>query len=89
MFVDAKVMLTEEMNRAFKENDDKYRVWATRETSEQKVAKVVIAPLIISHDEAVQDSIKRWKDFVLDIKVDLAWIARNVLRYGVVIAGSS
>ena len=41
------------MNDSFKIKDDKYRVWATPETQEKKVAKVVMVPLIISNDGAV------------------------------------
>ena len=43
---------TEDMNEAFKEKDEKYREWATRETREKKVM-VVMVPLIISHDGSV------------------------------------
>ena len=47
-----------------------------------------MVPLIISHDGAVhRDAVKRWKDLCPDIKVDLVWIAQNVLRYNVVIVG--
>ena len=51
--VDVKVTSTHQMNEAFKEKDDKYRVWATRETREKKEIKVVMVPIIISHDGAV------------------------------------
>ena len=45
-------------------------------------------PLIISHDGAVhRDSVKRWKNFAADIKVDWVRMAQNVLRYNVVIVG--
>ena len=70
--VDVKVTSTDKMNEAFKEKDDKYRVWATKDTREKKVAKAVMVPLIISHDGAVhRDSVRRWKDFASDIRVDL------------------
>ena len=49
--VDVKITSTEDMNKAFREKDDvKYREWATSETREKKVSKVVMVPLIISHD---------------------------------------
>ena len=68
------------MNKAFKEKDDKFRKWATRETREKKVAKAVMVPLIISHDGAVhKDSVRRWKDFAPDIKVDWVRMAQSVL----------
>ena len=51
--VDVKVTSTDDMNKAFKEKDDKYREWATKETQEKKVEKAVMVPLIISHDGAV------------------------------------
>mgnify|MGYP004554314851 CR=1 FL=1 len=51
--VDVKVTSTESMNKAFKEKDDKYREWTTRETLEENVAKAVMVPLIISHDGAI------------------------------------
>ena len=51
--VDVKIISTDKMNEAFKEKDEKYREWATRETREEKVAKVVMVPLIISHDGAI------------------------------------
>ena len=43
--VDVKVTSTEKMNEAFKEKDDKYRMWATQETREKKVVMVAIVPL--------------------------------------------
>ena len=76
------------MNKAFREKDDKYREWATRETREKKVSKAVMVPLIISHDGTIhRDSVRRWKDFAPDIKVDWVRMAQNVLRYNVVIVG--
>ena len=76
------------MNNAFKEKDEKYRDWATKETREEKVTKVVMVPIIISHDGAVRkDSVKRRKDFANDIRVDWVRMAQNVLRYNVVIVG--
>ena len=51
--VDVKVTSTDKMSEAFKEKDEKYRVWATQETREKKVSKVVMVPIIISHDGAV------------------------------------
>ena len=62
--------------------------YGPRETREKKVAKAVMVPLIISHDGAVhEDSVRSWKDFALDIKVDTVRMAQNVLRYKVVIVG--
>ena len=59
-----KVTSTEDLNKAFKEKDEKYRVWATSETQEKKVGMAVMVPLIISHDGAVhKDTVKKWKDF--------------------------
>ena len=76
------------MNKAFNENDEKYREWATRKTREKKVAKAVMVPLIISHDGAAhKDSVRRWKNFAPDIKVDWVRMAQSVLRYNVVIVG--
>ena len=44
--------------------------------------------LIISHDGAIhRDTVRRWKDFAPDIKVDWVGMAQNVLRYNVVIVG--
>ena len=69
--VDAKVMSTDDLNKALKEKDDNDRQWATCETREKKVAKAVMVPLIISHDGAVhKDTVKRWKNLASDIKVD-------------------
>ena len=86
--MDVKVTSTDKMNDAFKEKDDKYREWATRETREKKVVMAVMVPLIISHDGAVhKDTIRRWKMFAPDTKVDWARMAQNVLRYNVVIVG--
>ena len=60
----------------------------TQETREKKVGKAVMVPLIISHDGAVhKESVKRWKDFAPDIKVDWVRMAQSVLRYNVVIVG--
>ena len=82
---DVKVTSTEDMEKAFKEKDEKYREWATRDTREMKAAKV---PIIISHDGAIhRDSVRRWKNFAPDIKVDWVRMAQNVLRYNVVIVG--
>ena len=48
----------------------------------------VLVPLIISHDGAVhKDTVRRRKDFAPDILVDWVRMARNVLRYNVVIVG--
>ena len=59
-----------------------------QETRERKVAKVFMAPLIISLDGAVHgDRVRRWKDFASDINVDWIRMAQSVLRYNVVIAG--
>ena len=86
--VDVKVTSTAKLNEEFKEKDDKYREWGTRETMEKKVAKTVMVPLIISHDGAVhRNSIRRWKDFAPDIKVDWVRMAKSILRYNVVIVG--
>ena len=47
-----------------------------------------MVPLIISHDEAVhRDTVRRWKDFSKDNKIDWVRMAQNVLRYNVVIVG--
>ena len=71
--VDVKVTSTDKMNEAFREKDEKYRVWETSETREKKVAKAVKVPIIISLEGAVhKDSVMRWKDFAPDIKVD--WV---------------
>ena len=43
-----KVTSTDQLNKAFDEKDDKYRVWATSETREKRVSKAVMVPLIIS-----------------------------------------
>ena len=76
------------MNEAFKEKDEKYRQWATKETREKKVSKVVMVPLILSHDGAIQrESVRRSYDFAPDMKVDWVRMAQNVLRYNVVIVG--
>ena len=49
---------------------------------------MVMVPIIISHDGAVhKDSVRRWKEFAPDIKVDWVRMAQNVLRYNVVIVG--
>ena len=45
-----------------------------------------MAPLIISHDGAVhRDTIRRWKDFAPDIKVDWVRMAQNTIRSNMVI----
>ena len=86
--VDVKITSTDKMNEAFKEKDEKYREWATRETREKKGVMAVMVPIIVSHDGAVhKDSVKRWKDFAPDIKVNWVRMAQNVLRYNVVIVG--
>ena len=76
------------MNDAFREKDDKYREWATQETLEKKVGIVVMVPLIISPDGTVhKDTVKRWKDFAPDIRVDWMRIGQNVNRYNMAIVG--
>ena len=86
--VDVKITSTEKLNEAFKAKDDKSREWATQETREKKVVKALMVPLIVSHDGAVhRDTVRRWKDFAPDIKVDWVRMAQNVLRYNVVIVG--
>ena len=60
----------------------------TKETRETKVVKAVMVPIIVSHDGAVHnDTIRRWKDFTPDIKVDWVMMAQNVLRFNVVRVG--
>ena len=39
MVVDVKVTSTDKMNESFREKDDKYRVWTTKETREMKVKR--------------------------------------------------
>ena len=39
-----KVTSTEYMEKAFKETDEKYREWATKDTREKKVSKAVMVP---------------------------------------------
>ena len=69
--VDVKVTSTDKMSEAFKEKDEKYRVWTTQETREKKVVMAVMVPLIISHDGAIhKDTIRRWRNFAPDIKID-------------------
>ena len=54
----------------------------------KEVAKVVMVPLIISHDGAIhRDTFRRWKNFATDIKVDWVWMAQRVTRYNVFIVG--
>ena len=49
---------------------------------------MVIVEHIISHDGAVhKDSVRRRKNFPLDIKADRVRMAQNVLRYNLVIVG--
>ena len=86
--VDVKITSTDKMNEAFKEKDDKYREWATRERRVKKAGNEEMVPLIISRDGAVhKDTVRRWKNFFLDIKADWVRMAHNVLRYNVVIVG--
>ena len=40
--VDVKVTSTDKLNEAFKEKDDKYFEWTTKETREKKVSKAVL-----------------------------------------------
>ena len=48
----------------------------------------VLVPLVISHDGAVHsDTVRRWKIFSPDIKVDWVRMAQSVLRFDVVIVG--
>ena len=85
--VDVKITSTDKLNDAFKEKDDKYREWATRETREKKVTNAVMVPSS-SHDGAIhRDSVRRWKNFAPDIKVDCVRMAQNVMRCNVVIVG--
>ena len=84
-----KITPTDDLSNAFKEKDDKYRVWATSERPE-KVMKAVMVPLIISRDGAVHRACVRWwMDLAPDINVDWVRMARSVLRYNVVIAVES
>ena len=84
--VDVKVISTDQINNAFKEKDDKFREWTTFETWEEKVAKVVMGPLIISHDGSVhRDTVRRWKDIAQGLKVDWVRMAQKVLLDNLVI----
>ena len=63
-------------------------MWATSETQEKKVSKVVLVPLILSHDGVVhKDTVRRRKDFAPDIRVDWVRMAQSVMRYNVLIVG--
>ena len=42
--VDVKITSTGDMKKSFKEKDDKYREWATKETREKKVGMAVMVP---------------------------------------------
>ena len=54
----------------------------------EKVAMAVMVPLNVSNDYAVhRDSIRIWKNFAPDIKVDWVPMAQRDLRYNVVIVG--
>ena len=76
--VDVMITSTDDMNKAFKEKDQKYRVWTAQETREKKVVAAVMVPLIVSYDGAIhRDSIRRWKNFALDVKVDWVRMAQN------------
>ena len=55
--VDVKVASTDDMSKAFKEKNDKYRERATRETHEKNMVKTVMVPFIISHDGAVHKTV--------------------------------
>ena len=86
--VDVKITSTDKINEAFKEKDEKYREWATRETREKKVVMAVIVPLIISRDGSVhRDTVRRWKNFAPDITVDWVRMAQSLIHYNVVIVG--
>ena len=68
--VDVKVTSMEDMEKSFKEKDDKYREWTTKETREKKVGKAVMVPVIISHDGAVHRStVKRWNDIAETLRL--------------------
>ena len=83
-----KVISTDKMNETFKEKDEKYREWATKETREKKVVMAVMVPLIVSHDGAIhKDTVRRWNDIASDIQVDWVRMAQSVLRYNVAIVG--
>ena len=63
-------------------------MWATSETWERKVSKVVMVSPIISYDRAVpKDTVRRWKDFAHDIRVDWVQMAHSIVRHNVVIVG--
>ena len=67
--VDVKITSTDKMDDAFKEDDDRYRGWATGETLEKNDANAVMVPIIISHDGAIhRDSVKQLKDFASDMR---------------------
>ena len=87
--VDFKITSTDKIKEAFNEKvDKKNRDWTIRETREKKVVMAMMVPLIISHDGAVhKDTVRRWKMFAPDIKID--WVRRdqNVLMYNDVIVG--
>ena len=86
--VDVKVTSTDKMNDEFKKKDEKYRKWTTQETREKKVGMAVMVPLIISHDGAVhRDTIRRWKNFAPDMKVDWVRMAQSLIGDNVVIVG--
>ena len=54
-----------------------------------KVSKVVMVPLIISHDGVLhKDTVMRWKDLAPDIKVDCVRMAPKCPDNSVVIVGN-
>ena len=56
--------------------------------SGKKVGKAVMVPPIVAHDGAVdRDTVRLWKNFASDIKVDWVRMAQNVLRDNAVIVG--
>ena len=77
--VDVMVTSTNVMNKAFKIKDDKYRERATKDTREKKVMMAMMVPMLISHDGAVhRDTIRRWKNFAPDMKVDWVRMAQSI-----------
>ena len=86
--LDVKITSTDKPNESFKEKDSKHREWATLETREKKASKIVMVPIIISHDGAVnKDSVGRPENFASDIQLDWVRMAQNVLHYNVAIVG--
>ena len=85
--VDVKVTSTVKLNEAFKEKDEKYRVWATQDPRKESLKGGDGPPHHLPRRGRPQRHCQEREKLRPDIHVDWVRMAQSLIRYNVVIVG--